>query len=200
MIQPNIEQRLGRNTWLVLLSKKVTTAVVLLLLAVILGFLKDFIGQILFGGGATGHSVSSFISMIAVVILLIAVILFILGYIIARLQYNNYTFTIEEYDLRLKKGIFDIKEVSVPYRQIRGVDVVQTLMYRFFGVCRLVLTTTGAGDKKDGVDDDTVFDPIDTALAEEVRDTLQKRVGIQVIESEVKADDEATTDEAAAAE
>ncbi len=187
MIIPNTEQRLGRHTWLLLLSKKTTTAVILLLLAVILGSAKDFIGKGL-SGGAASHTISSMVSFVAVVILIIAVIMFIVGYIIARLQYRNYSFTMEEFDLKLKSGIFNIKEVSIPYRQIQGVNVMQSLAYRMFGVSRLVLTTAGTEDAKAGTDSDTIFDPIDADIAEEVRVMLQRRIGVQVVEGEKSAD------------
>ncbi len=193
MIVPNVEQNLGRRTWLLLLSKKTTTAVVLLLGSVLIGSSKDFVGRGLagyfnylsFGGVSTEHAISSFVSFVAVVFLVLGVFWFIGGFIIARIEHRNYTFTLEEFDLKLKKGIFDIKEVSIPYRQIQNVDITKPLVYQFFGVSRLVLVTAGHSEKSnDGTD--IVFDPIDSDLAEEVRNMLQKRVGVQVVEGETK--------------
>ena len=182
MIAPNVEQRLGRHTWMLLLSKKTTTSVALLLVAVILGSAKDFIGQGISGlvGGA-GNAIASFTSMAAVGILIIAMIMFLVGYIIARLEYRNYTFTVEEFDLKIRRGIFSIKEVSIPYRQIQNVDVIQSFVYRMFHVCSLVLTTAGVEDNKAGADSDMLFDPIDVDIAEEIRLMLQKRIGVQVV-------------------
>ena len=187
MIPLNVEQHLGRRTWLLLLSKKITTSMVLLFLALILGSMKDFLGQIL-SGGAVNHTISSIISLIAMIILFVALIMFIIGYIIALISYRNYTFTLEEFGLKLRKGIFNIEEITVPYRQIHGVDVVQPIVYRLFGVSRLVLTTAGVEDKKEGADSNTVFDPIDSYLAEGVRVMLQRKVGVQIVEGEKKAD------------
>ncbi|MEI6396623.1 MAG: PH domain-containing protein [Candidatus Taylorbacteria bacterium] len=194
MIIPNVEQNLGRRTWLLLLSKKTTTAAVLMLLAVILGSAKDFIGQGLSGyftflsngNISSDHIVSSVVSLLAVITLAIGVLWFIIGYIIARIEHRNYTFTMEEFDLKLRRGIFDIKEVSIPYRQIQNVDITKPLIYQFFGVSRLVLATAGHSNSssKDGTD--TIFDPIDTDLAEEVRVMLQKRIGVQVVEGGAK--------------
>ncbi len=203
MIIPNVEQNLGRRTWLLLLSKKTTTAVVLLLGSVIVGASKDFVGQGLsgyfsylsFGGVSTEHAISSFVSFVAFIFLILGVLWFIGGFIIARIEHRNYTFTLEEFDLKLKRGIFDIKEVSIPYRQIQNVDITKPLVYQFFGVSRLVLVTAGHADKSnDGTD--TVFDPIDSDIADEVRAMLQKRVGVQVVEGEAKNTTEMTKESA----
>jgi len=187
MIPLNVEQHLGRRTWLLLLSKKITTSVVLLLSALILGSMKDFIGQA-FSQGSQNHLISSIASFVALVLLFVAIIMFLVGYIIALISYRNYTFTLEEFGLKLRKGIFNIEEITVPYRQIQGVDVVQPIVYRLFGVSRLVLTTAGVEDKKEGADSNTVFDPIDSYLAEGVRVMLQRKVGVQIVEGEKKAD------------
>ncbi len=198
MIPTNVEQRLGRHTWLLLLAKKTTTSIGLLLLAVILGSAKDFIGQGLSGifsfvakdTVTASHVISSSVSFIAVVILVIAVIMFIIGYTIARMHFRNYTFTLEEFGLKLKKGIFDIKEVSIPYRQIQSVDVARTVAYQMFGVSRLIIMTAGDDDakQKGGAENDTIFDPIDADIAEEIRVMLQRRIGVQVVESDTRAD------------
>lgn len=192
MIPMNVEQRLGRHTWLLLLSKKTTTSVVFLLLAVILGSSKDFVGAGLSGfsgfvqqinGVPIDQAISSVVSFAALVILIIGVILFLVGYAIARLQFQHYTFTLEEFGIKLKKGIINIREISIPYRQIQSVDVTQTLFYQLFHVSRLILLTAGEDEgKAHDAANDTVFDPIDDDIAEEIRSILQRRIGVQVVE------------------
>ena len=200
MIPTNVEQRLGRRTWLLLLAKKTGIAVIVLLIAVVLGVSKDFIGQGLSGlsgsvaakGIPAGHVISSGVSFVAVIFLILALIMFIVGYIIAALHYKNYTFTLEEFGLKLKKGIFDVQEISIPYRQIQSVDVTRTVAYQMFGVSRLVVITAGDDDSGTGAESDTVFDPIDADIAEEIREVLQRRIGVQVVEGESKADQDTT--------
>ena len=186
---------------MLLLTKKITSSMLLLLIAVVLGGSKDFLGQGLSGyfsfiasnTTTAAHVISSLVSFIAVIVLVVAVILFIIGYTIARLQYRNYTFTLEEYDLKLKRGIFDIEEVSIPYRQIQSVDITKPFVYDLFGVCRLVLMTAGheEADAKD--ESDTVFDPIDKDIAVEIRELLQKRIGVQIIVSDPSKKPNSTT-------
>jgi len=197
MIPSNVEQRLGRHTWMLLLAKRTTISVVLLFLAVIIGTSKDFIAQGLSGfsllipqstGIPAAQAIASITSFIAVIILVLGVLMFLLGYFIARLEYYHYTFTLEEFGVKLKKGIFNIKEISIPYRQIQSVDVRQTLFYQMFHVSRLVLLTAGEEGQQASADSDTIFDPIDDDIAEEIRSILQRRVGVQVVESTTVAD------------
>jgi uncharacterized membrane protein YdbT with pleckstrin-like domain len=198
MIPTNQEQRLGRRTWHLLLMRNVSAALGFILLAVIFGLAKDFIAKGLPGFltlnvknlMATQQAIGAIVSIIALCLLGIGVLLFVYGYIVSRLHYRNFTFTLEEYGIKLKKGIFDIKEISIPYRQIQNVDVSKSLAYQFFGVSRLVIITAGQDDDKSGDETESVFDPIDSDIAEEIRMILQKRIGVQVVEDENQADKE----------
>lgn len=192
MIPLGQEQRLGHKTFILFLSKKTTTSLVLLCVAVILGMSKDIVAQGLVSfmklAGTVNpgaiQAISDATSGFALALLLISIIMFIVGYIISKIHYNNYTFTLEEFDLKLKRGLFNVKEISLPYRQIQSVDITRTLFHQFFGVCRLVMITAGHEDEKEHDETDTVFDPIDTDLAEEVRLFLQRKIGIQIVETE----------------
>jgi len=186
MIPLGQEQNLGRKTFLLMLSKKTGTSLILLFLALALGMNKDLFGP----------KLAPTISTIAFAILLIAFIMFVFGYLISRLKFKNYTFTLEEFDIKLKQGLFNTKEISLPYRQIQSVDISRTLAYQFFGVSRLVMITAGHEEEnvKNHDETDTVFDPIDADLAEEVRKTLQRKIGVQVIEGTTKADTDTAAD------
>jgi uncharacterized membrane protein YdbT with pleckstrin-like domain len=188
---------MGRRTFLLLLSKRTTMALILMMVALILGTSKDLLAGGLLSlfkmAGSINPSVvqgfAAVVSGIALFLLIASVCMFIFGYIVSRLHYNNYTFTLEEFDIRLKKGLLDIKEISIPYRQIQNVDISKTVWYQMFGVSRLVLIT--AGHEEDARDEtDTVFDPIDADIAEEVRQILQRRIGVQIVEGQEQADKE----------
>ena len=206
MIPLGQEQRLGRKTFLLLFFKRTTVALVLLFVALILGMGKDIVAEGLVGlvtamgshASTLAPTISSYVSGVALVFLLLSVVLFAFGYAMSRLEHVNYTFTMEEFDLKLKRGILNIKEVSIPYRQIQSVDITRPIAYQLFGVSRLVMITAGHDDKKDGHDEtDTVFDPIDTDLAEEIRLMLQRKIGVQVIQGTTQADVDARSSQSA---
>jgi uncharacterized membrane protein YdbT with pleckstrin-like domain len=141
------------------------------------------------------ESISGGIAYVSLFLLLLGVIAFLAGFIVSLLQYRNYAFTLDEFDLKLRRGVFSQKEVSIPYRQIQDIDIVRTVSHRLFGVSRLVMITAGHESPEAHDQTDTTFDPIDKALAEEIRAFLERKIGVQVIESTVKADKEEKAEE-----
>jgi uncharacterized membrane protein YdbT with pleckstrin-like domain len=71
---------------------------------------------------------------------------------------------------------------------MQNVDVTRPLVYRLFGISRLVVLSAGHEQAGEGDQTDTVFDPIDSEVAEEIRVLLGRRIGVQVIEHETEAD------------
>ena len=121
-------------------------------------------------------------------IILVSIIAILIGLIISFLDYKNYTFKFEEFDLIVRRGFLNKEQTSIPYRQIQDTDIEQSLIYQAFGVSRVVIIT--AGHENSGMNDnlETVLEPIDTTLAEEIRGALQSRIGVQVVESEKEAE------------
>ncbi len=204
MIAVGVRENMGRKTFLLLLSRKTTVAVVLLLISIILfsvnGSLAFGIAGIMAMGGtvsvATASSIDGVIAYISLLLFLGAVIAFFLGLIVTLLQYRNYAFTLDEFGVKMHRGILSQREISVPYRQIQDVDIIRNIPHRLFGVSKLVMMTAGHADKgqeNDGTD--TVFDPIDKDLAEEMRAFLERKIGVQVIEGTVQADTEEKVEE-----
>jgi uncharacterized membrane protein YdbT with pleckstrin-like domain len=71
---------------------------------------------------------------------------------------------------------------------MQNVDVTRPLFYRILGLSRLVILSAGHEQVEEGDQTDTVFDPIDSEIAEEIRTLLGRRIGVQVIEHEIEAD------------
>ncbi len=117
-----------------------------------------------------------------------AVVFFILGATIAfgmaLIDYFTFSFEITEHAIRIRRGIINTEEVSIPYRQIQNVDIDRPFFYQLFGASRLVILTAGHDDD---IDDDYsdesegAIPAISKAFAEELRDELLKRSNIQEV-------------------
>jgi len=189
MISLGQEQHLGHKAFLLLWSKRSNAAIVFLVIALVVLALKQPISSIIsyipsFGGSVAG----TYVIFVSFGSLFIALILFLIGYVIAHLTYSHYTFTFEEYGLRLKQGIFSVHEVSIPYRQMQDVNVERSLMYRMMGVSRVVIDSAGHEQADEHADTDIMLEPIDRDVAEDIRTMLQEKMGVQVVESEKSAD------------
>jgi uncharacterized membrane protein YdbT with pleckstrin-like domain len=192
MIPANQEQRLGHRSFMFLLYKRSSTAIGFFLVSGLVLFFRDFVAT-----GLSGYFVSLVktsmpiekvlsisILYIAGVVFIVGVFVFLYSLLAAYMYYRNYTFTLEDYGIKMKKGIFYTKEISIPYRQIQNVNVNRSMIYQMFRISRLVIITAGEDDNKGamGESTDSVFDPIDADIAEEIRSLLQKKIGVQIVE------------------
>ena len=197
MITLGQEQRLGRKSFLLLLAKNTTPGFALLvidLVAMLLNVpLKIFLAHaVATASGQTGADTilkaSAAISGIILALLLASLVIIFIGYLITRLVYVHYTYSFEEFDLKLKRGIFTIREVSLPYRQIQDVNVDRSLLYRFLGVSRVIINSAAHEDFKENNQTDIILEPIDKEDAEQIRTILERKIGVQIIEGQEKAD------------
>ena len=199
MIQPNVEQHLGRRSFFLLLSRKIPIGLVLLIVALVAAFVRMSIIQgitdsmKLAGTVSNGTlaSISSAVSSVILGLFLVSIMVILVSIIIALLEYRNYAFTFEEFDLKMRRGIFDRREVSLPYRQIQDVDIERDVSHQLLGLSKLVLMTAGHEEAGEHEMAEVLLEPLDKEAAEEIRAMLQRKIGIQVVETEQEADREA---------
>ncbi len=199
MISLDQENRLGRKAYMLMVSRKTTAGLVALLFAVLLLALKSglsgLIAATLFASGmakAAALAASTNIVMMASAgLAILGLIMCAIGIIVARMEYGNLTFTFEEFGLKLKRGLLSTAEVTIPYRQMQDIDVERSLMHRLSGTSRVIINSAGHEEKDEKNETDIVLDPIDAALAEEIRSMMQRKIGVQVVEGEREADREA---------
>jgi uncharacterized membrane protein YdbT with pleckstrin-like domain len=72
----------------------------------------------------------------------------LLGYLIviylySFVLYRQYKFMLDEHAFYVRRGIFFIREVVIPYRQIQNVEINRPYVYRIIGLAELDLTTLG---------------------------------------------------------
>ncbi len=196
MIPIGRPQHLGRKTMILMLIQGLIPCVLFLFIVIALSFIKN---RISFGDSSSldilyqfmpavdpNYSVLS--NIVIPVLFFLAIILGGIGILVNYLRYICFKFTLEEFGLRMRKGVLRVEEISIPYRQMQNVDVTRPLFYRILGLSRLVILSAGHEQIEEGDQTDTVFDPIDSEIAEEIRTLLGRRIGVQVIEHETEAD------------
>ena len=188
MITPNKEYRLGAKSFMVSSLKNVFAAIVIFFVAVFLSAMSGvFIttGNNLFSNysqlnGGNIIDIGPYVFMALSLVFFLSFVVFVVGLIISWLSYENFTFSFKEFELKIKRGILNKTEISIPYHQAADVHVDRNLLYQLFGVSSLIIDTDGiSGSKNDG---QVIFDPIDKEVAEQMQSLLQSRVGVQIIE------------------
>ncbi|MFA6295465.1 MAG: PH domain-containing protein [Candidatus Paceibacterota bacterium] len=190
------EQHLGHKAFVLLFIRNTFPSLAILFLALIASNISGFMEQSILEAlnaslqlnSSSPSLASTIVSNIVFGLYTLALFLFVVGYFIAELTYKFYTFTLEEFDLRLKRGIFNLETVSIPYRQIQDVNINRSLFYRIIGVSKVIIDSAGHEETGEFNETDILLEPIDREVAEEIRIILQRKIGVQVIEHEKEAD------------
>jgi uncharacterized membrane protein YdbT with pleckstrin-like domain len=94
-----------------------------------------------------------------------------------------------------------ITELTIPYRQMQDVDIERGFFHQMTGTSRVVINSAGheepAARFRPEEETNIILDPVDVALAEDVRLFLQRKIGVQVVEGERESDREALQQSAA---
>ena len=196
MIPIGRPQNLGRKTMILMLIQGLIPCVLFLLIVIGISLFGknidqsssanlSLLGQLI---PIIGQNLGVVTQLIQPILFFLAIILGAFGVVVNYLRYHFFKFTLEEFGLRLRRGVLRVEEISIPYRQMQNVDVTRPLFYRILGLSRLVILSAGHEQVEEGDQTDTVFDPIDSEIAEEIRTLLGRRIGVQVIEHEIEAD------------
>jgi uncharacterized membrane protein YdbT with pleckstrin-like domain len=196
MIPIGVEQRLGQRSFFILALSYCAPAFGVLIAAAAVIALNGRILRLfasiadVSGSSFDPSALSAYLSWFIVALLALAVLFFLCGLIIAWLIYTHYTFTIQEFDLRLKRGIIDIKEITIPFRQMQNVNLDRGIFYRLLGVSKVIIDSAGHEDYREQNITNISLEPIEKNLAREIQDLLERKIGVQVVESEREADRE----------
>jgi uncharacterized membrane protein YdbT with pleckstrin-like domain len=77
---------------------------------------------------------------------LIAVAFFLIGYLRAVMSYRQYTFYLDDHAFHLRRGLFRVQEITIPYAQISNVHIEQPYHWRLFGLAQLDITISSTRD------------------------------------------------------
>ncbi len=77
--------------------------------------------------------------------LLLAIVPDILAYIAIHLRYDSTWYVLGPRSLRIRRGLWIIRETTVTFENIQNVDIQQGPIQRHFGIASLIVHTAGGG-------------------------------------------------------
>jgi uncharacterized membrane protein YdbT with pleckstrin-like domain len=172
---------LGPKTFWIFFLQRVHAAFILLLLTIALFVInqQSFLMTQRFGNLTPYAVLGTWICALLFVVVL-AISLFV-----AWLIYSRYKFCLSEDSLKIKRGVLNKEEVSIPYRQIQDVDIKRDISFQMMGLSRIVILTAGHEDEKPGEDDsEGILPALDKDLAEWLQTELLKRANVQKVTEE----------------
>ncbi len=85
------------------------------------------------------------VPMLSLWFLMIGIMVIFFGFLMAAEHYMHYKFILSDYAFHLNRGLFFVRETTIPYQQISNVHIARPYHYRMFGVAQLDIVT--AADK-----------------------------------------------------
>lgn len=120
---------------------------------------------------------NEFLNSLGIYFLLYFVIFLPLGYLYARLSYDNYLYELKDEGFRKESGVIWKRYTTIPYERIQNVDIYRGPIARLFGVSDLQIQTAGQSRP---VISEGRLPGLNPQVAEEIRNELVKRAkGIQ---------------------
>lgn len=83
--------------------------------------------------------------LITPIALAIIIVPDIVAYIAIHLRYDTTWYVISDRSLRIRRGIWVIRETTLTYENIQNVKVVQGPLERYFGIANVIVETAGGG-------------------------------------------------------
>jgi uncharacterized membrane protein YdbT with pleckstrin-like domain len=99
---------------------------------------------------------------------------------IASLEYRNYTISVLEKNVKITRGILNRVEIGIPYRRVKRVDIIRTLMCQLLGVSNILITTLGDDDETSH-DDEVLLPYIAKPLAEKIQHEILQHAQVEQI-------------------
>ena len=172
-------QKLGIKVFYYYLSKRVVSGVFLLVVSFIISSLRGSMvaKMALVIPLTTALSIASFLVN---GLFIISVLLIIFGALMSWINYISCEYTLDENAISIRRGIFNKKEVFIPYRQIENINIDQTFNFKMMGVSKLIIETAG-NDSNNGDNSEGIFDVIDSKVATSMREFILQRTNLEVI-------------------
>ena len=115
---------------------------------------------------------------LAPLFLIVAVAPDVVAYIALHLRYDTTWYVMSDRSLRIRRGIWIIRETTITFENVQNVELKQGPLQRHFGIADLIVQTAGGGGPKpqQGQTDPHVGLVEGLARAEQVRDVIMNRV------------------------
>jgi membrane protein YdbS with pleckstrin-like domain len=89
-------------------------------------------------------------AVLALPAFVIAVVPDVLAYIAIHLRYDTTWYVLGARSLRIRRGIWVIRETTITYENVQNIKVTQGPLQRFFGIANVLVQTAGGGASHEG--------------------------------------------------
>jgi uncharacterized membrane protein YdbT with pleckstrin-like domain len=76
--------------------------------------------------------------------LLTSISFLLIAFVRVSVLYRQYTFYVDDHAFHLRRGLFRVQEITIPYQQISNVHIEQPYHWRIFGLAQLDITISSS--------------------------------------------------------
>lgn len=102
------------------------------------------------------------------------VMMAIAALLIGWLEYSRYGIFMNEKDIRVRRGLFAVEEVGIPYRRIKDVKIERSLADQLFGLSQLIIMMV-EGESQ------VILPSLDKQIALQIQDAILKKSQVEDI-------------------
>jgi uncharacterized membrane protein YdbT with pleckstrin-like domain len=163
---------MGSKTLFMFIASKSLVVIVLLIILILAPFFINYIPvgyENVFANG---------VAIYAGFVVIFAAVTFFIGW----LRYIRYAISIEEKDVKIRRGLFSVEEIGVPYRRIKDVRVERSLTDQMFGLSNLVVTVLGLEENVSSEKESVIILPsLPVNIAQEIQESILKKSEVEEI-------------------
>jgi membrane protein YdbS with pleckstrin-like domain len=102
----------------------------------------------------------------------------VLGHVALRLRYDTTWYVMSERSIRMRRGIWVIREATITFENVQNVEFKQGPLQRHFGVANLMVQTAGGGGAKTEPGQANLHEGLIEGVgdAQRIRDVIMSRV------------------------
>lgn len=100
---------------------------------------------------------SSSINFVFVAILFVLVVSWILSILGSLIKYYDFTLQVKEHELLIKRGLFEQKQLTIPFDRIQAIQIKEELLRQPFGYAAVQLESAGYADEQHSQNSTVLF-------------------------------------------
>lgn len=123
-------------------------------------------------------SESSWLWLLVAAVVVLLIFIAVVGYLALHLRYDTMWYVFSDRSMRLRRGIWLIRESTITFENIQNVKVMQGPLQRLFGIADVVVETAGGGGSQTEGGGLSMHSGVMEGLenAAEIRDSIMRRV------------------------
>ena len=97
------------------------------------------------------------VSLVFSTALIILIFSWLLSFIGTLIKYYDFTLTLKQDELHIKRGLFEQKQITIPFNRIQAIQIKEDLLRQPLGYASVILESAGYGEEQQSMNSTTLY-------------------------------------------